>query len=174
MAKQFVQAGAILDATIKAGFKPSLKLAVKGFNEYLKTAPPFQVEQIKKGLTQQGETLESFIEKNKKLKSFQEQMAINSFFAKEVISKVKVSAKDAKAYYDANPKSFETPADQKGSMRASHILIKVEEQSDAKTKAVAKVKAEKLLALLEKDASLFEELAKKESPSPSGKNKGSL
>ena len=174
MAIQFVQAGAILDAAIKAGFKPSAELAIKGFNDYLKTAPPFQVEQIKKGLAQQGQTLETFIEKNKNMKSFQEQMAINSFFAKEIISKVKVSAKDAKAYYDANPKAFETPADPKDSMRASHILIKVEEKSDAKTKAAAKAKAEKLLALLKKDASLFEELAIKESQCPSGKKKGSL
>lgn len=174
MATQFVQASAILDAAIKAGFKPSAELAVKGFNDYLKTAPTFQVEQIKKGLAKQGKTLETFIEKNKNLKAFQEQMAINSFFSKEVISKIKVSAKDAKAYYDANPKAFETPADPKDSMRASHILIKLEEKSDAKTKVAAKVKAEKLLALLEKDASLFEELATKESQCPSAKKKGSI
>lgn len=174
MATQFVQSTAILDAAIKAGFKPSVKSAVEGFNEYLKTAPSFQVEQIKKGLAQQGLTLESFIEKNKNSKPFQDQMAINAFFKKEVISKCKVSEKDAKAYYDANPKAFETPADAKDSMRASHILIMVKEKSDAKTKAAAKAKAEKLLALLKKDASLFEELAEKESQCPSGKNKGSL
>ena len=71
-------------------------------------------------------------------------------------------------------KQFEMPADKKGTMRASHILIKVDEKADVKTKAAAKAKAEKLLKLLEKDASLFGELAEKESACPSGKNKGSL
>jgi len=174
MATQFVQSNAILSAAIKAGFKPSPELAVKGFKNYLKTAPPFQVEQIKKGLAQQGLTLETFIEKNKKQKPFQDQMAINAFFEKNIISKCKVNEKDAKAYYDANPKAFQTPADQKDSMRASHILIMAKEKADAKTKAAAKAKAEKLLKLLKKDASLFEELAAKESQCPSGKNKGSL
>lgn len=174
MATQFVQSTAILDAAIKAGFKPSAELAVKGFNDYLKTAPSFQIEQIKKGLAQRGMNLETFLEKNKNKKAFQDQMAINTFFEKNVISKCKVSEKDAKAYYAANPKAFEMPADAKGSMRASHILLMVKEKADVKTKAAAKAKAEKLLKLLKKDASLFGELAEKESQCPSGKNKGSL
>ena len=175
MATQFVQSKAVLDAAIKDGFKPSPELAEKGFNAYLKTAPKFQIEQIKKGLAQRGMTLESFIEKNKNQKVFQEQMAVNAFFEKNVVSKCKVTEKEAKAYYDANPKAFEEPADAKGAMRASHILIMVKEDTDAKTKEAAKAKAEKLLKLLQKDAKLFEELAEKESECPSGKrSKGSL
>jgi len=174
MAKQFVQATAILDAAIKAGYKPSPELAVKGFNEYLKTAPAFQLEQIKKGLAKQGKTLESFLAESKTKKAFQDQMAINVFFQKKVISKYQVSMKSAKAYYDANPEAFKMKADAKGSMRASHILITVAEKADAKTKAAAKAKAEKLLTLLKKDASLFGELAEKESQCPSSAKKGSL
>ncbi len=175
MATQFVQSTAVLDAAIKAGFKPSPELAEKGFNDYLKTAPKFQIEQIKKGLAQRGTTLEEFIKKNKTQKAFQEQMAVNAFFEKEVVSKCKVTEKDAKAYYDSHPKAFTVDADAKGSLRASHILIAVKEKADAKTKAAAKAKAEKLLKLLKKDAKLFEELAEKESECPSGKrNKGSL
>ncbi len=174
MATQFVQSTALLDAAIKAGFKPSPELAVKGFNDYLKTATPFQVEQLKKGLAQRNTTLEAFIETKKTDKVFQEQMAINAFMEKNIISKCQVDEKEAKAYYDANPKAFETPADDKDSMRASHILIMVKENADAKTKDAAKAKAEKLLALLKKDAKLFEELAEKESQCPSAKNKGSL
>jgi peptidyl-prolyl cis-trans isomerase C len=174
MATQFVESTAILDAAIAAGFKPSPELAVKGFNDYLKTATPFQIEQLKKGLAQRGTTLEAFIEKKKNEKAFQEQMAINAFFEKNIISKCQVDEKEAKAYYDANPKAFEMPADDKDSMRASHILIMVKENADAKTKAAAKAKAEKLLALLKKDAKLFGELAEKESQCSSAKNKGSL
>ena len=174
IAKYFVKSTAILDAAIKAGFKPSVKLAVKGFNDYLKTIRPFRVEQIKKALRKEGMTLESFLDKRKTQKSFQQQMAMNAFLYKNVISKVKVSAKDAKAYYDANPDVFKMAADPKGSVRTSHILIAVKEGSDAKTKAAAKAKAEKHLALLQKDASLFGKLAEKESECPSSKNKGSL
>ena len=174
MATQFVQSTAILDAAIKAGFKPSAELAVKGFNDFLKKAPPFQVEQIKKGLAKQGLTIETFIKNNKTKKQFQEQMAINAFFENKVLGKSTVTDKEVKAYYDANPKAFKVKADPKGSMRASHILIMVKEKTDAKTKAAAKAKAEKLLALLKKDASLFAELAEKKSECPSGKNKGSL
>jgi len=174
MAAQFVQSTAVLDAAIKAGFKPSPELAVKGFNDYLKTAPKFQIKQIEKGLAQRGTTLEEFIKKNKNVKTFQEQMAVNAFFEKEIVSKCKVTEKEAKAYYDANPKAFTVPADEKGSLRASHILIGVKEGADAKTKAAAKAKAEKLLKLLKKDSKLFEELAEKESDGPSKINKGSI
>ena len=174
MARDFVQAAVILEAAIKAGFKPSAELAVKGFNDYLKTAPPFQLDRIKKGLARQGMTLETFLEKNKNQKKFQEQMAVNAFFEKTIISKCKVSEKAAKAYYDANPDAFKAPSDPKGSMRASHILIMAKEGTDAKTKAAAKAKAEKLLALLKKGSASFEELAEKQSECPSGKNKGSL
>jgi len=174
MATQFVQATAILDAAIKAGYKPSPELAVKGFNESLKTAPAFRLEQIKKGLAKQGKTLESFLEERKTDKAFQDQIAIQTFFREKVINKYQVTTKAAKAYYDANPKAFKMNADPKGSMRASHILITVDKKADAKTKAIAKAKAEKLLALLKKDASLFGELAEKESSCPSSAKKGSL
>ena len=175
MATQFIQSTAILDAAAKAGFKPSKELAVKSFNDFIKKAPPFQLEQIKKSLARQNMTIEKYLEQYKSQKNFQEQMAINAFLEAEVVSKCKVTEKEAKAYYDANPKVFEVPGDKKGSMRASHILIMVKEKSDAKTKAAAKAKAEKLLAMLKKDASLFGELAEKESECPSGKaNKGSL
>lgn len=175
LATRFVESNAVLAAAIKAGFKPSQELAVKGFNDFLKKAPSFQVEQIKKSLAKRGLTIEKFIGQKKTKKEFQEQMAINAFFENKVLNnKSKVTDKDAKAYYDANPKFFKIPGDPKDSMRASHILIMVKEKADAKTKAAAKAKIDKILALLKKDASLFGELAEKESEGPSSKNKGSL
>jgi parvulin-like peptidyl-prolyl isomerase len=165
---------AILDAAIKAGFKPSAEGAAKGFNDFLKKAPKFQVEQIKKGLAQQGDTIETYIAKNKLKKEFQDQMAINAFFENKILKGCTVSDKEVKAYYDKNPQAFKS-GDAKGSMRASHILIMAKVKTDAKSKVAARAKAEKLLALLKKDTSLFEELAEKESQCPSGKaNKGSL
>jgi len=176
VAAQFIELNALLSVAIKAGFKPSPELVVKKFNESLKKVSPVQLEQFKKTLAMQGKTIETFIAEKKAKKEMQEQMAINAFIQSKVksLNKTQITEKDAKAYYDDNPKAFKIDADAKGSMRASHILIKVEEKADAKTKAAAKAKAEKLLALLKKDASLFGELAEKESQCPSGKNKGSL
>jgi peptidyl-prolyl cis-trans isomerase C len=176
VATQFIELNALLPVAIKAGFKPSPELVAKKFNDSLKKVTAVQLEQFKKRLAMQGKTIESFIAENKAKKEVQEGIAIDVFIKNKIkgLSKIKVTDKDAKAYYDANSKEFEIKADAKGSMRASHILIKVEEKADVKTKAAAKAKAEKLLALLKKDASLFAELAEKESQCPSGKNKGSL
>jgi parvulin-like peptidyl-prolyl isomerase len=175
MAERFIQSTALLDAAVKAGFKPSPEFAAKEFNKFLKNASPLQVAQIKRELAKQNLTIEKFIATKKNDKEFQKQMAINSFFEKNVLSKCVVTDKEAKEYYDANPNAFKTPGDPKDSMRAAHILIMAKEKTDAKTKAAAKAKAEKLLAMLKKDASLFGELAEKESECPSGKSaKGSL
>jgi parvulin-like peptidyl-prolyl isomerase len=175
MAERFIQNTAVLDAALKAGYKPSPEMAVKEFKGFLKKLPEFQLNQIKKALAGQGQTLESFIEKNKDQKEFQERMAVGAFFEAEILSKCVVSDKDVKEYYDKNIARFTVKADAPDTMRASHILIAVKEGDDSKTKAESKAKAEKLLALLKKDATLFEELAEKESACPSGKqNKGSL
>ena len=174
MATNFLQSTAMLDAAIKAGYKPSVTMAVKGFEVFLRTAPAFEIDQLKKRLAKEQISIETFLERNKTKKQFQNKMTINYFLEKEVISKSKVSEKEAKAYYDAHPQAFSAGTDPEGFMRASHILIKVDEKADVKTKAAAKAKAEKLLALLKKDASLFGELAEKQSECPSSKDKGSL
>lgn len=176
IATQFIELNALLPVAIKAGFKPSPELVVKKFNDSLKKIPAVQVQQFKKRLSMQGKTIETFIAENKAKKAVQEQMAINAFIENKVksLKNVKITDKAAKAFYNANPKEFKIKADPKGSMRASHILIKIEEKADVKTKAAAKAKAEKLLALLKKDASLFGELAEKKSQCPSSRNKGSL
>ncbi|MFA6716051.1 MAG: peptidylprolyl isomerase [Victivallales bacterium] len=175
IAAQFIQTTAVLDAALKAGYKPSEEMAEKEFSKFLKKVPAFQLEQIKKVLAKQGLTVETFIAKNKGKKEFQEQMAVSAFFEDKVFNKCTVTDKEVKEYYDKNPDMFKTPADSADSLRASHILIAVTEKDDSKTKAEAKAKAEKLLALLKKDAKLFEELAEKESACPSGaRNKGSL
>ncbi len=176
MATRFIELNALLPVAIKAGFKPSPELVAKKFNDSLKKVTAVQLEQFKKRLAMQGKTVESFIAENKAKKEVQEGIAIDAFIKNKVksLSDIKITDKDAKAYYDANLDKFKIKAAPKGSMSASHILIMVKEKADVKTKAAAKAKAEKLLALLKKDASLFAELAEKESQCPSGKNKGSL
>ena len=172
--QRMIQFQIILDEAAKAGYKPSPEIAEKGFNQYLKQMNPMQMQQMKQALAKQNKTVESYIAANKVNKSFQEQMVIQVFLEDKIVKKCKVSDKEAKAYYDANPKRF-ISGDAPDMLRASHILIMVKDKKDAKAKAAAKAKAEKLLKLLKKDASLFEELAEKESQCPSGKsNKGSL
>ena len=178
VAKSFVQRmiqfQVILDEAAKAGYKPSVEFAEKGFAKYLKKIGPMQLQGFKQQLAKENKTIESFLAENKVKKSFQEQMAVQAFLENKIIDKCVVDDKEAKAYYDANPKEF-TSGDAPGMLRASHILIMVKDKNDAKAKAAAKAKAEKLLKLLKKDAKLFEELAEKESQCPSGKaNKGNL
>lgn len=174
IAVQFIQSTVMLDVAMKAGFQPSQEAAEKEFKEFLKKLPEVQLEQIKRALSGQGQTLESFIESKKAQKDFQEQMAVGAFLEAKVLNGCTVADKDAKEYYDKNLNRFKIPADSPDSMRASHILIAVKEDDDSKTKAESKAKAEKLLALLKKDAALFGELAEKESACPSKMNKGSL
>lgn len=172
--QRMIQFQIILDEAAKAGYKPSPELAEKGFNQYLKQMNPLQMQQMKQALAKQGKTVEGYIAENKVKKAFQEQMVIQVFLEDQIVKKCSVSDKEVKAYYDANPKQF-VSGDAPDMLRASHILIMVKDKNDAKAKAAAKAKAEKLLKLLKKDASLFEELAEKESQCPSGKaNKGDL
>lgn len=172
--QRMIQFQVILDEAVKAGYKISPEFAEKSFNKYLKKISPMQLQALKQGLAKENKTIESYLADNKAKKSFQEQMAVQSFLEDKIISKCVVDDEEAKAYYDANSKRFMT-GDAPGMLRASHILIMVKDKTDAKAKAAAKAKAEKLLELLKKDAKLFEELAEKESQCPSGKaNKGDL
>ena len=57
-----------------------------------------------------------------------------------------LSDEQARKYYEANQSRYQEPEQRK----AAHILIKVNEGSDAKTREAAKAKAEQLLAEIRK------------------------
>ena len=82
---------------------------------------------------------------------------------KRQFEKVKVSEKEIKAYYKANPEEFS----EKSKVRASHILLKTQAEAESVTKELQGLKNGALNAK-------FAELAKSKSTGPSGPKGGDL
>jgi len=82
---------------------------------------------------------------------------------KRQFDKVKVNAKDVKAYFASHPEEFS----EKSKVRASHILLKTEAEAKAITKELTGLKNGALNAK-------FAELAKAKSTGPSGPKGGDL
>ncbi|MDY7547853.1 SurA N-terminal domain-containing protein [Glaciimonas sp. CA11.2] len=76
-----------------------------------------------------------------------------------VAAQVTVNDADVKSYYEQNLARYSTQEQR----RASHILITTNKDASAADKAVAKTKAESLLAQLRKDPAEFAKLAKENS-----------
>jgi peptidyl-prolyl cis-trans isomerase C len=103
-------------------------------------------------------------------KETEDTLAVNQMLQKEIEPQVKVQDADVKTFFDQNKPRFHQPE----SVRASHILIRAEEQADPATKAKAKAQADDLLKQLKKGAN-FADLAKKFSGDPgSAPNGGDL
>jgi peptidyl-prolyl cis-trans isomerase C len=86
-----------------------------------------------------------------------------------VREKVVITPEDARNYYEKNPSMFVTPL----VVRASHILIGVEEGASTETKAAAR---EKLAGILEqiRNGADFEQMAIEHSTDPSAERGGDL
>jgi peptidyl-prolyl cis-trans isomerase C len=96
-------------------------------------------------------------------------MAIREFIEREFVSKVKVTEKETKVYYDGNPDFFK----QSEQVRASHILIKVDPKANKSEKAKARKTLEKIREKLKKGED-FSTLAKEYSQCPSSAKGGDL
>jgi len=96
-------------------------------------------------------------------------MAIQQFVDKEIVQKINIPEKEAKAFYDGNPNSFKEPEQ----VRARHILIKVESGADESKKAEARKKLKEVQKRLGEGED-FEALAKEYSEGPSGAKGGDL
>jgi peptidyl-prolyl cis-trans isomerase C len=96
-------------------------------------------------------------------------MLIQKLMEKEVYSKISISEKDARIFYDNNPQFFQEPE----RIRASHILVKLDNPADESQRAKALKKIEDIRTRL-KNGENFAELAKEFSEGPSGKNGGDL
>jgi len=97
-------------------------------------------------------------------------MAISKLLEAEVEPKAAATAEQVDAFYKENPDQFKEGE----KVRASHILIGVEQGADAATKAQARAKAEQLLAEVKKGGD-FAALAKQNSTDPgSAVNGGDL
>ena len=84
---------------------------------------------------------------------------------------IQVSDEQARKYFDEHPSQNQEPEQR----RAAHILIKVEQGADAKTREAAKLKAEQLLAEVRKAPAKFADFARQNSQDPvSGAQGGDL
>jgi len=98
------------------------------------------------------------------------EIIVNNFVEKEIVPKVKVTDEDIKKFYDENlDKYFRKPEQ----VKASHILIGVDQKADDETKKKAKEKIDGLLKEV-KAGKDFAELAKANSTCPSSAQGGDL
>jgi peptidyl-prolyl cis-trans isomerase C len=119
---------------------------------------------FKQALAQQNMTVEQLRSDAKA------DMQVAKMLEAEVNAKISVQPADIDAFYKQNPDKFQ----QGERVRASHILIRVEENADAKTKETARAKAADVLKQL-KSGKDFAELAKHYSQDPgSAANGGDL
>ena len=96
-------------------------------------------------------------------------MAIQQLIDQEVDQKVKTTDEESKAFYDANPKFFQQPE----RVKASHILIKVDEGASEEKKAEARNKIKDIQQKVQKGED-FAALAKTYSEGPSAPKGGDL
>lgn len=96
-------------------------------------------------------------------------MAIQKLVEDEIPQAFETSEADKQKFYAEHPDMFTRPE----SVRASHILIKLEPESDEKTTAEAQKKIEDVQKKLDAGGD-FDEVAKAHSEGPSGPNGGDL
>jgi peptidyl-prolyl cis-trans isomerase C len=96
-------------------------------------------------------------------------LIITNFIEKTIVTKVTVSEEDARKFYDQNLDKFTKPE----SVKASHILLGVDQKASADDKKAAREKAEKLRKELAGGAD-FAALAKGNSTCPSSQQGGDL
>ena len=135
--------------------------------------PRDQRNMIEQMLKAQGKTIDAVIKEQAANKDAQKLMAFEKFMASKT-GTVTVTPAEVEKFYNDNPKQFVQPGDDPESIRASHILVKVDKDADAKTWAKAKAEIDAIIAQLKKGAD-FGKLAAEKSACPSGKSaNGSL
>ena len=96
-------------------------------------------------------------------------LTIQKFIKQNFVDKTAISDSEVKAFYDNNPDKFNKPE----SVRASHILIRVEPEAEEAIKKAAKEKIEMVQARI-KAGEDFAALAKEVSQCPSSEKGGDL
>ena len=96
-------------------------------------------------------------------------LSVQQMINKEYIEKAAVTDDEVKEYYEKNPDQFSKPE----TVKARHILIKVDPAKGEEGKTDARSRAEAVLKKV-KDGGDFAELAKESSEGPSGPKGGDL
>jgi peptidyl-prolyl cis-trans isomerase C len=120
-------------------------------------------EEFKNALTKMNVTEDSI------RSQFKDELALRKLIEKEVADKITLGPNEAKDFYDKNPEIFKSPE----MVRASHILVKVEQGAspEDKAKALEKIKAIQKRIQGGED---FAEVAKQVSDCPSKEQGGDL
>ena len=120
-------------------------------------------EAFNKALAQRGATVEQLKQ------DARNELYISKLMDAELANEPPVTDQAARAFYDQNPDKFK----QDESIRASHILIRVDEKADAATRQKARAEIESVLAQLKKGAD-FAKLAQEHSQDGSAAQGGDL
>ncbi|MBT0662950.1 peptidylprolyl isomerase [Geobacter pelophilus] len=150
----------------QAGLKVEVKDLEKTINDKIsqgKARFP-STEEFEKALKEQNLDEKLLREYTKK------EIIVSNLVEKEVASKIKVADEDAKKFYDDNLDKFFRKPEQ---IKASHILIGVDQKDDADAKKKKKEKIEGILKDV-KAGKDFAELAKANSTCPSNAQGGDL
>ena len=172
--QEMVSKQLMLAAMKKAGIVPSAQMVQSVMEKQLKEASKEELEFLSQMLAQQNKTMDNLIKEQSQNPAVQQQVALDMFLKDHVVNHVKVTEADALKYYNDNPKQFVEPADPADAVRASHILILVNENASAKEKEEALAKINKIQAELKQNPKNFEALAKANSQCPSAERGGSL
>ena len=96
-------------------------------------------------------------------------LVIQELLKQEVEDKIEVSDEDARSFYDDNPEQFQQPAQ----IKASHIILTLEEGAGEEQKAEARNQLQEIKAEIEGGAD-FAAMAKENSQGPSASRGGDL
>jgi peptidyl-prolyl cis-trans isomerase C len=102
-------------------------------------------------------------------KDARNELSISKMMDAELASEPAVTDQDARAFYDGNPDKFQ----QQEAVRASHILIRVDEKADPAAKQKARTEIEAVLKQL-KDGAYFATVAREHSQDGSAAQGGDL
>ena len=160
LAEQFAVATALKDAAEKAGFKCEEADIQEVFSNMTERLPPGTT--VKEALARMDVTEEEA------RKEIAEGVPITKLF-KDLAKGNEATDEDVAKFYADHGKEFETPEQ----VRASHILIKVDDATNEVEKAAARAKIEGLLKQIREGAD-FAELAKAHSDCPSKEQGGDL
>lgn len=165
----------LIDADMESkGFQASPEKIREFLKAEIAKAPKEQVEMMTKQLAMQGKTLDQHIDSMVANPANRKGIAKFMFAKNTFLKDVAVSDAEVKAFYDNNPDKFKSPADGQDTVRASHILVLVDEKASEADRKAAQEKIEKIAAELKAHPEKFAEIAKAQSQCPSKERGGEL
>jgi len=152
-------------------YQSGLKLEVKELEKQVED----KISKAKAGYANPGEfetVLKTQDIDEKLLREYtRKEIIVNNLIENEIVPKVKVSDEEIQKFYNENKERYFSKPEQ---VRASHILIGVDQKADAEAKQKAREKAEAVLKEVKEGKKEFAELAKSNSTCPSKDQGGDL